>query len=194
MLTHPSDACARLAKSLWIGGLSREVSNELLNSRLEAVRTRAAESHGRDFGAFTITRMPESSGAWVDFTLPALAQETITVLNGSTIGPDAIIVRYSRQGELTTSAPGTTRTLSWMRTAPLSVVSATQLPAAGAIGSGGDETAAGTLDGGCTAPPASAIGGTMLPLPPSQTTDESKRKREAEVRQASSVCAGGGVI
>ena len=83
---HPS------SRSLWIGGLSAEVSDELLQSRLEDVRGRAATAHGssagwRDYGTFAVRRMLESSGAWVDFTSPALAQEVITVLNGSTIGP-----------------------------------------------------------------------------------------------------------
>ena len=80
------------SRSLWIGGLSAEVSDELLQSRLEDVRGRAATAHGssagwRDYGTFAVRRMLESSGAWVDFTSPALAQEVITVLNGSTIGP-----------------------------------------------------------------------------------------------------------
>ena len=90
------------SRSLWIGGLSAEVSDALLQSRLEEVRGRAAMAHGssagwRDFGSFAVRRMQEASGVWVDFTSPALAQEVITVLNGSTLGPGAILVRYSRQ-------------------------------------------------------------------------------------------------
>ena len=58
-------------RSLWIGGLSAEVSDELLQSRLEAVRARVATAHtssagSRDFGSFAVRRMPEASGAWVD--------------------------------------------------------------------------------------------------------------------------------
>ena len=86
-------------RSLWIGGLSAEVSDELLQSRLEAVRARVATAHtssSRDFGSFAVRRMPEASGAWVDAS-DDLAQEIITVLNGTTLGPGAILVRYSRQ-------------------------------------------------------------------------------------------------
>ena len=82
-------------RSLWIGGLSAEVSDELLQSRLEAVRARVATAcaSSRDF---LVRRMPEASGAWVDAS-DDLAQEIITVLNGTTLGPGAILVRYSRQ-------------------------------------------------------------------------------------------------
>merc|ERR1740117_2715372 len=107
----------------------------MLHSQLEDVRGRAAEAHGQqptrptaltDFGTFTVRRIPEASGAWVDFTLPTLAQEVITVLNGSTIGPGAILVRYSRQGELTSAAPSASRAVpNWMsRPSPSSTATA----------------------------------------------------------------------
>jgi len=97
-------------RSLWIGGLSAEVSDELLQSRLEAVRARVATAHtssasSRDFGSFAVRRMLEASGAWVDFTSSELAQEVITVLNGTTLGPGAILVRYSRQVTSPSSSP-----------------------------------------------------------------------------------------
>ena len=92
-------------RSLWIGGLSAEVSDELLQSRLEAVRARIATAHtSRDFGSFAVRRMPEASGAWVDAS-DDLAQEIITVLNGTTLGPGAILVRYSRQVTSPSSSP-----------------------------------------------------------------------------------------
>ena len=96
-------------RSLWIGGLSAEVSDELLQSRLEAVRARVAAAHtssagSRDFGSFAVRRMPEASGAWVDAS-DDLAQEIITVLNGTTLGPGAILVRYSRQVTSPSSSP-----------------------------------------------------------------------------------------
>ena len=88
----PQHVGSSSARSLWIGGLSSEVSDELLQSRLEDVRSKLSEAHGRDFGTFTVRRMQESSGAWVDFSMPSLAQEIITSLNGSTIGPGAVLV------------------------------------------------------------------------------------------------------
>ena len=98
------------SRSLWIGGLSAEVSDELLQSRLEDVRGRAATAHGssagwRDYGTFAVRRMLESSGAWVDFTSPALAQEVITVLNGSTIGPGMLPTEGSNQPRTSRQGP-----------------------------------------------------------------------------------------
>jgi len=181
------------SRSLWIGGLSAEVSDELLQSRLEDVRRRAATAHGssagwRDFGSFVVRRMQEASGAWVDFTSPALAHEVITVLNGSTIGPGAILARYSRQGELTTTAPSASRAVpNWMGRPPPSTA-----PSTAATADGGPE-AASTVAAPASAPsptPAPAAASAMPPPPPVLSApaaanapppaDEGRRKREAE--------------
>ena len=151
-----SDATVR---SLWINGLTSEVSVDALQARLQDLREQMTHSRGADFGTFTVRRMAGSSGAWVDFTAPSLAQEAVLVLNGSTIGATSVLVRYARLGELTTSAPGACRNL-WLSSASKAAPSTPPAAAAAvSAASGADRGTDAVATGGAMASSSAANGG-----------------------------------
>lgn len=119
--------------SLWFGGLNENVTDDMLRARIEQVRVDKELPHKGELGTYTIRRMLMTApgtapGAWVDFTTAAYAQQAQTLLNGSTIGANPILVRYSRVGELTNSAPGAGRSLWMSRTAGGSPVAWSERP------------------------------------------------------------------
>lgn len=194
-------------RSLWINGLTSKVSANALQVRLSNLRdqlTRACSDlrDQADFGTFTVRIMAGSSGAWVDFTVPSLAQEVVSLLNGSTIGSTSVLVRYSRLGELTTSAPGACRNL-WLSSASKAVSStppatASALSAASGATGGTDVAASGGAMASSSSPAAANSGRhqgsstaphapppptttTMrLPPPPPAERSDAKRKRDDE--------------
>ena len=142
-----SDAAVR---SLWINGLSSEVSVDALQARLRKMTSGA--------GTFTVRRMSGSSGAWVDFTSPSFAQEAVLVLNGSTVGTTSVLARYARLGELTTSAPGACRNL-WLSSASKAAPSTPPAAAAAvSAASGADRGTDAVATGGATAASSAANG------------------------------------
>ena len=98
-------ASSTTGRSLWFSGLTDGVADASLEERIAAVRTLRSCP-----GNFTVRRMQQANGAWVDFDVPALAQHMIIEMNGKPLGVGAashtvLSVRYARHGETTDAPP-----------------------------------------------------------------------------------------
>ena len=63
--------------TVWVGGISPEVSDEALHSCLEDIRRKATSTHNREFGGFHIRRIADSAGAWVEFAQPVAVHSLV---------------------------------------------------------------------------------------------------------------------